>query len=101
MASYAIQLWLQCKWDMMLSPRHIQSRNLHGLMAATKGKLELEYILGHFFLLKVFMSNFSYFNHLKVKMHNLECLFAILIGNLEKKKLHLMLLMDGQNKLHI
>jgi hypothetical protein len=48
MASYAIQLWLQCKCDMMSSFGHIQSRNLHGHMAAIRGKLELEYMFGHF-----------------------------------------------------
>jgi hypothetical protein len=42
MASYAIQLWLQHKWDMMLGLGHNQSKDLHDHMATTRGKRELK-----------------------------------------------------------
>ncbi len=43
MASYAIQLWLQSIWNMMLGFGRSQNKDLHGHRAATKGKIEVEY----------------------------------------------------------
>jgi hypothetical protein len=46
MGSYAIQLWLQSIWNMMLGLGHSQNKDLHGHRAATKGKIEVEYKYG-------------------------------------------------------
>jgi hypothetical protein len=46
MASYAIQLWLQNIWDMMLGLGCSRNKYLHGHMATTKGKNKLEYKYG-------------------------------------------------------
>jgi hypothetical protein len=42
MASYAIQLWLQHKWDMMLDLGYNQNKDLRDHMATTRGKRELK-----------------------------------------------------------
>jgi hypothetical protein len=43
MTSYAIQLWLQSIWNMMLGFGRSQNKDLHGHRATTKGKIEVEY----------------------------------------------------------
>jgi hypothetical protein len=41
MASYAIQLWLQSIWNVMLGLGRSQNKDLHGHRAPTKGKIEV------------------------------------------------------------
>jgi hypothetical protein len=65
MASYAIQLWLQNIWDIMLGPRCSQNKKFHGHKVATKGKIEviIHIWTSNFFLNNIYGHRFSYFNY--------------------------------------